>query len=107
MLNLISRDGYDGESQKEINGRQSSFSSSWNQQQAHQSDIVTVSSGISKKHRDDNYQILSVAGIHTTPLQRQNNTNNDENSGDSKQDNNVDQSKSIPPGQQVEFLAHL
>ena len=107
MLNLIFRDGYDGESQKEINGRQSSFSSSWNQQQAHQSDIVTVSSGISKKHRDDNYQILSVAGIHTTPLPRQNNINSDESSGDSKQDNNVDQSKSIPPGQQVEFLAHL
>lgn len=106
-LNLILRDGDEGEGQKENNGRPSRFSTSWHQQQDHQSDIVTVSSGISKKHRDNNYQILSVAGMHTTTPQKQNNTKYGESLCDSKNANNVDQSKPTPPGQQVEFLAHL
>ena len=107
MLTLILRDGYEGEGQKENNGRQRHFSTSWHQQQDHQSDIVTVSSGISKKHRDNNYQILSVAGMHKTTPQKQNNTNYGESLCGSKNENNVDQAKTTPPGQQVEFLAHL
>ena len=73
----------------------------------HQSDIVTVSSGLSKRHKDDNYQILSVAGIPSLPLDRQNNYVPEKSINDSKNEDNTEQSKPSPPGQQVEFLAHL
>ena len=73
----------------------------------HQSDIVTVSSGLSKRHRDDNYQILSVAGMPSIPLDRQNNAAPEKSIKDSNKEDSTEQSKSSPPGQQVEFLAHL
>ena len=73
----------------------------------HQSDIVTVSSGLSKRHRDDNYQILSVAGMPSIPLDRQNNAVPEKRIDDSQKEDSTEQAKTSPPGQQVEFLAHL
>ena len=68
---------------------------------------MTVSSGLSRMHRDDNYQILSVAGMPSLPLDRKNNAASEKSLSDSRNGDNGAQSKTSSPGQQVEFLAHL
>ena len=104
ILYLIFRDVSTGQSSKQTS--EGHFPSS-HLRLNHQSDIVTVSSGLSKRHKDDNYQILSVAGMPSLPLDRQNNAVPENSTNDSKKDDNIEQSKPTPPGQQVEFLAHL
>ena len=79
------------------------------------SDIVTVSSASIdtcnvpqplQKMRDNNYQILSVAGMHATSHEenvekrQSSDVNNGQNEGN-------DTSATITSGQQVQFLAHL
>ena len=68
---------------------------------------MTVTSSLSRRHKDDNYQILSVSGMHTMHLEAQNSTNPEKNLSDSKKNDGVEQPKMTPSGQQVEFLAHL
>ena len=68
---------------------------------------MTVTSSLSRRHKDDNYQILSVSGMHTMNREGQNDTSPENNLGDSKKNVSIEQPKMAPPGQQVEFLAHL
>ena len=100
---------------------------SYDQPQDNVTDIVTVSSGSidtsyhpqqllpsSQKHKDDNYQILSVEGMRAIPHGQQCNAITNvayANFGnDIKTDNNIDKNtltSTSSQGQQVEFYAHL
>ena len=98
---------------------------SYDQQQANFTDIVTVTSGSidtshhdqqlssSQKHKDDNYQILSVEGMRAIPLGQQSNIKKNAYASfgnDIKTDNNIHKNTLTPTssqGQQVEFYARL
>ena len=86
--------------------------------QNHFKDIVTVSSGHvessykqqSGKPRDNNYQILSVAGMHALGLEQNEDTKQvcESFENDRKMDDcNHTSSSTSSSGQQVQFLAHL
>ena len=117
MFYLLFRDKYLGERIR-TNECKENQQFSYNQSQNGFKDIVTVSSGPndasyqqpSQKLRDNNYQILSVAGMHALSLDQNPDTKKvcARFENDSKKEVDIDTSSSTSSsGQQVQFLAHL